>query len=276
MKKHIYKDPVKYSQNNKLQYNFALNTLSKISLDSNSRVLDIGCGDGIITYEIAKLVDSGCVIGTDISPQMIEYASKSYLEQKNLRFIQMDAAQNIFRCQFDIITSFNCLHWVKDQEKALTGIAHAASDNAQILLLLSHKKSNYHFVLDTLCSSNKWRQYFTDFVSPRSFFDCQLYKEMVIQSGLNVVNIIEEEMTYSFNKRDQLKDFFSAAGSQIKQIPDNLKDEFLDDFVEEFLRKVDCSEENLIPVSFWCLQVIASKPVYRPSIKTDCNSLFKI
>lgn len=74
---HIYKDPNKYSQNNALQYNFAMKILSKISFENKSRVLDIGCGDGVITNDIAGIVREGCVIGTDISEQMIEFASKN-------------------------------------------------------------------------------------------------------------------------------------------------------------------------------------------------------
>lgn len=257
---HIFRNPDKYSKNNALQYNFAMNLLSKISFDSKSRVLDIGCGDGVITNEIAEIVHEGCVIGTDISEQMIGFASKKYLNQCNLRFLVMDASKNIFREQFDVVTSFNCLHWVKDQQNTLFAIAKSAVYGAQIVLLLSHKKSLYHLVLDKVCSSSKWKNYFIDFISPRLFFDPSEYKEMIVKSGLEVVDLSEEEMTYSFKSKEQLKDFFSAAGSQIKQIPENGKDEFLNNFVAEYLKEVGCSKEDLIPVSFWCLQVIAIKP----------------
>jgi ubiquinone/menaquinone biosynthesis C-methylase UbiE len=129
---HIYRNPNKYSKNNALQYNFAMKLLSKISFNNLSRVLDVGCGDGVITSEIAGIVHEGCVIGTDISEQMIEFASKKYADQYNLRFLAMDASKNIFREQFDIITSFNCLHWVKDQQYALFGIAVNGDVKARI------------------------------------------------------------------------------------------------------------------------------------------------
>ncbi len=56
MTKHVYENPKKYSENNALQYNFAMRMMRKISFYSNSRVLDIGSGDGVITSEIAKIV----------------------------------------------------------------------------------------------------------------------------------------------------------------------------------------------------------------------------
>lgn len=259
MSSHCFKNPNKYSENNALQYNFAMTILSKITFESNSRVLDIGCGDGTITNEIAQIVNNGCVIGTDLSPQMIEFASKKHINQYNLRFLQMDAAKNIFRDQFNIVTSFNCLHWVKDQEKAIMGISNAASHGAQIALLLSHKKSLYHFVLDKICSSDRWKQYFDNYISPRSFFDLSSYKTLIIQSGLELIEIGEQEMTYKFSSEDELINFFSAAGSQLGQIPELRKKEFLNDFTTEFLRQRECQDDKEIPVSFWCLQVIARK-----------------
>lgn len=257
---HIFKNPELYSKNNSLQYNFAMKMLSKTSFNTTSRILDIGCGDGVISNEIAKIVTEGCVIGTDISEAMIDHATKKYYNQDNIRFIQMDASKNIFRNQFDIITSFNCLHWVNDQQHAIQGIASAAVPGAQIALLLSHRKSLYHLVLDKICSSNKWSVYFKDYISPRSFFEITNYERLLVKAGLNVINVVEEEMTYYFQSPKELKDFFSAAGAQIKLIPIELKEGFLNDFANEFLTQVALNDIDEIPVSFWCLQVVASKP----------------
>ncbi|MDX1838534.1 class I SAM-dependent methyltransferase [Legionella taurinensis] len=105
MSSHIYRNPNKYSKNNSLQYDFAMKLLRKISLVKESHVLDIGCGDGVITNQMAEMVHEGDVTGTDISEQMIEFASKKYMDQDNLRFLTMDGSRNIFREQFDVITS---------------------------------------------------------------------------------------------------------------------------------------------------------------------------
>lgn len=272
MHRHVFKNPDCYSKNNALQYNFAMKMLSKVSFNSKSRILDIGCGDGIITNETAKIVGEGCVIGTDISIQMIDHASKTYCNQNNIRFLQMDAANNIFRQQFDIITSFNCLHWVDNQERALLGIANAAVDGAQIVLLLSHRKSQYHLVLDKICASKKWSPFYVNYVSPRSFFDITTYENMLVKSGLSVVEIVEEEMIYFYKSSKQLKEFFNAAGAQIKLIPEQLKEDFLNDFSTEFINQVGLTDNDQIPVSFWCLQIIAKKPIAKKTISSEINT----
>ena len=48
--------------------------LAKLDLQSNSKVLDIGCGCGATTLEIAKVVSEGTVTGLDISVPMVEKA----------------------------------------------------------------------------------------------------------------------------------------------------------------------------------------------------------
>lgn len=258
MIKHVYKNPKAYGQNNELQYDFSMRVLENIEIDKKARVLDIGCGDGKITREIAKIAHEGCVIGTDISYQMIEHAAKTYSEQENLEFRQMDACKNKFTDQFDLITSFNCLHWVKDQEKVLNGIVRAAAKNAKVVLLLGHKKSIYHLVLDRVCESIKWRSYFTDYVNPRSFFECEVYNGILIRSGLEIISISEEVLTYNFDSRKKFMGFLNASMANIKQIPENKKEAFLEDYCDEFINEVAFNGGGHIPVSFWSLVVQAA------------------
>ncbi len=257
---HIYNNPDKYSQNNSLQYDFAASILDNLEIDKVSRVLDIGCGDGKITNRIAESAFEGTVIGTDISYEMVDHAARTYNSLGNITFAQMDASKNIFIAQFDLITSFNCLHWVKDQQKALDGIARAAVENAKVVLLLGHRKSLYHEALESVCAKPAWRPYFQDYINPRSFFDVDSYKEMLKKAGLAVNSIKEEELTHSFDSREGLKGFFSSSMANVKQIPDTEKDKFLSDFCDEFIEHLGTSNSSNIPVCFWSLVVIATKP----------------
>lgn len=262
MYEHIYQNPEAYSKNNKLQYSFAMRVLSGAQICPSDRVLDLGCGDGRITVEIAKIAHEGCIIGTDISEKMTEYANHTFKGQGNLCFLPMDSSRNIFKNQFDVITSFNSLHWVKDQLDALKGIAQAATLDARIILLLSHKKSAYHHTLDILHASPKWLSYFNNYINPRSFFTKEQYNELLANAGLSVVSLNEKEMTYEFTSLADLKAFFSASMANIKQIPSALKKEFLDDLCVEFLKQSNCKNPNQISLSFWCLEVFALKKAF--------------
>ena len=65
-----------FRRTRKEDYNTAL--FSKLILDKNDTVLDIGCGEGSITLHIAKKVKK--VIGIDSSPKMLELLDKRAAE----------------------------------------------------------------------------------------------------------------------------------------------------------------------------------------------------
>ena len=73
-----------YREHSSLQQAMAAEVLQAIKLTSSDRVLDIGCGDGRITSEIARRVPNGCVVGVDASSNMIELASQNI--RPNLHF----------------------------------------------------------------------------------------------------------------------------------------------------------------------------------------------
>lgn len=62
-----YQNAETYSQNNNLQYQFALKTLANTRIHPQDIILDIGCGDGLITSQIALTHLNANIIGTDIS-----------------------------------------------------------------------------------------------------------------------------------------------------------------------------------------------------------------
>jgi len=254
----IYTKPTYYSQHNDLQYNFSIKTLTLIELFSTIRLLDIGCGDGLITNEIARITQNGCIIGTDISFEMINFASKAYQSQKNLRFLQMNACDNIFFEQFDAITSFNCLHWINDTSSVFKGIYNALINNGKMLILLSNQKSIYHFLLDKLSASKKWRSYFKNFNNPRQFLSKDIYAQHINNAGLNIVEIFEKPMLFEFQSKEELKHFLLSANAHVKALPEKEADEFANEFTELYCLNASIMN-NKIPIEFPSLQIIGQK-----------------
>jgi ubiquinone/menaquinone biosynthesis C-methylase UbiE len=100
------------------------------------RVLDISCDDGRITAEIARRLGSGSVLGIDPSTHMIDFAKAHFAEPEypNLAFAVGDATALPFRGEFDLVVSFNALHWVRDQNAALRGIREALKPTGRAFL----------------------------------------------------------------------------------------------------------------------------------------------
>lgn len=91
--------------------------ISGININGNEAILDLGCGDGVLTEQLSMLVPDGKIIGIDSSFGMIETAKK--FEKSNLSFICLDIEEMEYENCFDIIFSNATLHWIKNNHQLL-------------------------------------------------------------------------------------------------------------------------------------------------------------
>jgi len=82
-----------YARNSSVQLQRAQELISKLALRNSESVLDIGCGNGKISAQLAQVVKNGNVPCVDLSEGMIRLASEQFPPAKipNLPFLHMDA-----------------------------------------------------------------------------------------------------------------------------------------------------------------------------------------
>jgi trans-aconitate methyltransferase len=82
-----------YAANSAVQQTWARELIARLNLRGDEHILDVGCGDGKITAEIARAVPRGFVAGIDASEEMIGFAHKAFPPPQipNLQFHICDA-----------------------------------------------------------------------------------------------------------------------------------------------------------------------------------------
>jgi len=89
-----------------------------LAVEPDERVLDLGCGDGVLTQE---LVAAGAeVLGIDASEDMLASA-----RERGLNVELMDGHALTFDNEFDAVFSNAALHWMWQPEKVIAGAFHA-------------------------------------------------------------------------------------------------------------------------------------------------------
>jgi ubiquinone/menaquinone biosynthesis C-methylase UbiE len=113
-----YNDEVKYSYNKmwsvfdeRRAEEFAAHLVPH--LKRHHRILDIGCGRGSITIDLAGLVPDGSVLGIDIQPTLIDIATARATQRNisNIEFKVMDAnvLESLPSESFDVIHAHQVL-----------------------------------------------------------------------------------------------------------------------------------------------------------------------
>ncbi|MGB2665548.1 MAG: methyltransferase domain-containing protein [Candidatus Acidiferrum sp.] len=109
-----------YDDKHSFVWKMAAGLVDLLETKPGERILDLGCGTGHLTEQIA---DRGAkVVGVDKSPEMIQQARAKF---PSLQFEVMDAREIVFAEPFDAVFSNATLHWIKEPERAVAGIAKA-------------------------------------------------------------------------------------------------------------------------------------------------------
>jgi len=116
-------DGKKYEKASAHQKAWGAKLIAELDLKGSERILELGCGDGALTVQLAEMVPAGEVVGIDCSQGMIEVALGR--RRDNLRFVLMDINELGFDEQFDVVFSNATLHWVRDHQRLYQNVKRA-------------------------------------------------------------------------------------------------------------------------------------------------------
>jgi trans-aconitate 2-methyltransferase len=200
-----------YSRISALQEWMGNEQLKHVELGGSERVLDVGCGDGKISAKIAARLPQGSIVGVDPSHSMIDYAREHYgpPHSSNARFEVGDARLLGFSAEFDLVVSFNALHWVLDQQAALSSIRAALKPGGRALLRMVSKgnRKSIEAVVEETRGQPRWASCFAGFRAPFVHFTPDEYRILATNSGLAVQEIKVEDRAWDFQTRDAFASF---------------------------------------------------------------------
>ena len=112
-------------------------TLNRLSVKRGEQILDVGCGVGFLSYEIAlQTGDSGRVSGIDQNSEMIRHANKRCESLRNTEFSEANAEDLPFPEEsFDAACCTQVLLYVNDVAQVLSGIRRVLKPAGRIIIV---------------------------------------------------------------------------------------------------------------------------------------------
>ena len=218
-----------------------------LDLSGERKILDIGCGCGATTLEIAKAVTQGEVIGVDISEPMLERATKTASDMMltNTSFQVKDVqVDEMPRSYFDIAFSRFGVMFFEDPFEAFKNINHSLKDNGQL-----------SFVCWQHASLNPWQslsiQVIKEFLDlpapapkspgPFAFEDKSYINEILTESGFRDIQIKDNQedivMFSGKSIREACEDYLTinpVVTEMLKNSPTKLREEILEALIGKF------------------------------------------
>ncbi len=239
-----------YARHSSLQEAMADEVLSPLRLRGDEQVLDVGCGDGRLSARVAAMLPRGQVLGVDASPDMVAHARRQFAAptHANLHFEVADARSLGFEPRFDLVLSFNALHWVPlavQQSEALRGIAHALKRHGQARLRLVTRGAlaSLEETAEAVRREPEWAGAFSGFSDPYLRLDADAYAALAAESGLRVLSCHSAMKRWDFGSDEAFFGFCNAGfGAWTQQLPAGRRGAF----VEQVMRRY----EALIQATF--------------------------
>ena len=247
-----------------MQQSWARELIAKLKLRGDERVLDLGCGDGKVTAELARTVPCGEVTGVDASADMVAFAKKTFGASKisNLKFEVCDAREIQAEAKFDLVFSNAALHWVDDHEAVLRAVAGVLKPGGRLVVSCGGK-GNAHDVFLALRPEmrlERWREYFRKMPLPYFFYAPADYEQWLPKFGfkINAVALAPKDATYA--GADGFATWLRATWLPFTQrVPQNLREEFIAAVTQRYLAKHPPDADGKVHVKMVRLEIDAIK-----------------
>jgi len=253
-------DGEKYKKGSSHQKEWGSKVIAALILKGDERILDLGCGDGVLTKQLADIVSNGEVIGIDASEGMIKVAKE--LKGKNLSFILLDIDDLDFKEEFDVIFSNAALHWVKDHNKLLRNCYTALKlDGMFRFNFAGHGNcSNFYEVIKEVMELERYKKFFIDFEWPWYMPQIEEYKKNVSFTGFKDIKVWEENADRFFTNEYEMIKWIDQPSIVpfLKFIDGNERENFRNDVVERMVMKTKQPDGTCFE-TFRRINVIANK-----------------
>jgi trans-aconitate methyltransferase len=212
------------------------------------RILDLGCGDGVLSAELASL--GAKVVGVDTSEDFLTAARNRGVDARH-----MDGQSLTFRSEFDAVFSNAALHWMTDAKAVVAGVHRALVPGGRFVAEFGGH-GNVAAIVTAMRATALRRGGDPALAGPWFFPSADVYREMLEQGGFRVkhIGLYPRPTPLKTGMAAWLKVFRTPFFAQYNAQMDEVLTE-----VEDLLRPVLCDAKGNWTADYVRLRVEATK-----------------
>lgn len=254
-------DGKKYEKASTHQKEWGDKLISELTLKGNEHILDLGCGDGKLTADLAEFVPNGLVLGIDASQGMIDAAKQK--KSNNLQFKLLDINElPLLSDKFDVIFSNATLHWIKNHQKLWENVFSFLNPEGIVRFNFAADGNCSHFlkVIKEAMALDEYKQYFIDFEWPWYMPTLDDYKNILKNYNFSELNIWGQNADRFFPNQELLIEWVNQPSIVpfLKNIDKSKKERF-QEFVIKYMVEKTKQNDGRYFETFRRINVFAKK-----------------
>lgn len=240
-------DAQHYHENSTVQKGLADELLSWHTVQPNENILDIGCGDGVITAKLSQMVFLGKVLGIDPSTEMISLARQSFPKNgfPHLDFHIGKAEDSQGKNQYSLITAFSCLHWVRDLKQAFQHMHEALLPHGKLLSLTYPAESPYWLLFTEVLQQPIWQSYFSQSICSH-WLTSESYIQCVKSIGFRCLRIETLDGTVVYENQEVFKNYVNGWLPCLLNVSSSVLLDYLDEVTQLVWKRYGTRKKEVI------------------------------
>lgn len=181
--------------------------LALVDVRPNLKVVDLGCGTGELTRQLADKLPNSDVTGLDSSPQMLDKAAS--FSSPNLSFIQGDQSQ--LTGNWDLIFSNAALQWSENHAELIPYLYRRLKPGGQIAVQVP---SNHHHIAHQIiretAGEEPFRTYLNGFLRFAPVLSIDQYAQILFDCDAEHIVVFEKVYAHILEDSDAVVEWISG------------------------------------------------------------------
>lgn len=211
--------------------------LALVAPKENMKIIDLGCGTGELTRQLAEALPGSLVTGIDSSEEMLHEAAAYNSESIQFKVKSVEEQLDSDE-KWDLVFSNAALQWVDDHEQLFPKIIRCIGKGGQLAVQVPaqhHNRTN--IILNQLAGEEPYRSALQDFKRSSPVLDTDRYATILFENGCTAMTVFEKIYPLVLPDTEALYNWVS--GTALIPYIEKLDEKSKNDFIVAYKKRLE-------------------------------------